>query len=129
MTRTRHTADTITDDALDHLYRQLATLHRRTETAEVRAAELEKATARAEKAERAANISDAVTTQTKQLLARRTETLRARAEAAEAAINRVRGTIQQLCEPEPHPGHDHLCPDDIQRAIEDALDEQPKDQP
>ncbi|MFH8619181.1 hypothetical protein ACH4E8_29525 [Streptomyces sp. NPDC017979] len=98
MTSTRHTADTITDDALDHLYQ------------------------RAEKAERAANISDAVTTQTKQLLARRTETLRARAEAAEAAIKRVHAALADADWGGPERA-------DVISELRAALDEQPKDQP
>ncbi|MEU9606171.1 hypothetical protein [Streptomyces sp. NPDC048057] len=97
MSQPRHTADTITDDALDHLYRQLATLHRRTE-------------------------DDADTIRHWQ---GRAETAEVRAEKAEAAIDRVRTALARLCDDVPHPGHDHLCPDDIQRAIEDALDEQP----
>ncbi|MFG2747238.1 hypothetical protein ACGFY0_45305, partial [Streptomyces chartreusis] len=46
-----------------------------------------------------------------------------RAIAAEAALERVRAYAVRL-DIEPHPGHDHVCPDDVRRAIEAALDEQ-----
>ncbi|MEU3447224.1 hypothetical protein AB0H29_08335 [Streptomyces thermolilacinus] len=47
--------------------------------------------------------------------------------AAKAAIDRVRATVDDLCD-EPHPGHDHVCPGDVRRYILAALDE-PTQQP
>jgi hypothetical protein len=43
-----------------------------------------------------------------------------RAERAEAAIERVRGAVEALCH-EPHPSHDHVCPDDVRKAVRAAL--------
>lgn len=45
-----------------------------------------------------------------------------RAEKAEAANARVRSLADDLCFEE-HPGHDHLCPDDVRDIIRAALDE------
>jgi chromosome segregation ATPase len=45
-----------------------------------------------------------------------------RAERVEAALDRVRATVDDLCD-EPHPGHDHVCPDDVRRYVLAALDE------
>ncbi|OII64612.1 hypothetical protein BJP40_19940 [Streptomyces sp. CC53] len=45
-----------------------------------------------------------------------------RAERAEAALDRVRAALDDLCD-EPHPSHDHLCPDDIRARIRAAVDE------
>jgi hypothetical protein len=50
-----------------------------------------------------------------------------RAERAEAALDRVRAALDDLCH-EPHPSHDHVCPDDVRRHVLAALDE-PKEQP
>jgi hypothetical protein len=44
-----------------------------------------------------------------------------RAEQAEAAVARVRGYARTLTA-EPHPIHDHECPDDVRAAILSALD-------
>jgi hypothetical protein len=44
----------------------------------------------------------------------------------QAAIARVRATVDELCR-DPHPGHDHVCPDDVRKAVHAALD-QPKEQ-
>lgn len=46
------------------------------------------------------------------------------AELAEAAIARVHAAVEQLCV-DPHPGHDHVCPDDVSKAVLAALDEPP----
>ncbi|KUH38406.1 MULTISPECIES: hypothetical protein [Streptomyces] len=45
----------------------------------------------------------------------------ARAAELEAALDRVRATVTDLCD-EPHPDHDHLCPDDVRRYVLDAID-------
>jgi hypothetical protein len=37
-------------------------------------------------------------------------------------IDRVRAAVDKLCH-EPHPSHDHVCPDDVRKAILDALTE------
>ena len=42
---------------------------------------------------------------------------------AEAAIERVRALADRLCR-EPHPSHDHECPDDVREYIRAALDPQ-----
>lgn len=39
----------------------------------------------------------------------------------EARIERVRQILDGLCA-EPHGSHDHVCPDDVRRAVTDALD-------
>ncbi|QTU45619.1 hypothetical protein F3K20_12755 [Streptomyces scabiei] len=44
------------------------------------------------------------------------------AEKAEAAIARVHEAVDKLCR-EPHPGHDHVCPDDVRKAVLGALAE------
>lgn len=46
----------------------------------------------------------------------------ARAEQAETAIARVRVATDNLCY-EPHPEHDHVCPDEVRATILDALAE------
>ena len=48
---------------------------------------------------------------------------RERAEQAEAATARVHAYLISLCA-EPHPSHDHVCPDDVRRDILTALDQQ-----
>ncbi|MEU5974379.1 hypothetical protein [Streptomyces sp. NPDC047315] len=101
MTGTRHTADTITDDALDQLYTDRDFFLRLAQDARV--AEERRTTERDEQQTRAVR--------------------------AQAALARVRTALARLCDDVPHPGHDHLCPDDIQRAIENALDEQQEHQP
>jgi hypothetical protein len=45
-----------------------------------------------------------------------------RARRAETALNRVRAALDDLCD-EPHPSHDHVCPDDVRRHVLAALDE------
>lgn len=40
------------------------------------------------------------------------------------AIARVHAELISLCR-EPHPSHDHVCPDDVRRTILAALDDQP----
>lgn len=40
----------------------------------------------------------------------------------QAAIARVHAYLIRLCD-EPHPSHDHLCPDDVRRTILNALDQ------
>lgn len=45
-----------------------------------------------------------------------------RAERAEAAIERVRGAVDAFCH-EPHPSHDHVCPDDVRKVVLAALDQ------
>jgi prefoldin subunit 5 len=82
MSQKRHTASSITDDALDQLYERLR------------------------KAERAADLlagshrrveqADAVTAETKRLMERRTTTLRERAERAEAALERLTKWCDEL---------------------------------
>jgi hypothetical protein len=49
-----------------------------------------------------------------------------RARRAEAALDRVRAAVDDLCH-EPHPSHDHICPDDVRRHVLAALDK-PKEQ-
>ena len=44
------------------------------------------------------------------------------AEEYSAAIARVHAYLISLCD-EPHPSHDHLCPDDVRRDILTALDQ------
>ena len=58
----------------------------------------------------------------KQLIGQHQEALQMLREA-EAAIERVRVVVADLCE-EPHPSHDHVCPDDVRRAVRAALDPQ-----
>ncbi len=81
-------------------------------TAKVRIRELEQA------------LADADTTQ---LHTDRTCEAVQRAGRAEAAVDRVRVTVDDLCD-EPHPTHDHICPDDVRRTLLAALDE-PTQQP
>jgi hypothetical protein len=45
-----------------------------------------------------------------------------RADHAEAANARVRTAVDDLCH-EPHPSHDHVCPDDVRRTLLAALPE------
>jgi hypothetical protein len=54
----------------------------------------------------------------------RAEKRAARYEEIEAAEQRVRAQLDDLCR-EPHPSHDHVCPDDVRRYILRALDEPP----
>lgn len=54
----------------------------------------------------------------------RAEKRAARYEEIEAAEQRVRSELDDLCR-EPHPSHDHVCPDDVRRYILRALDEPP----
>jgi hypothetical protein len=79
MSQKRHTASSITDDALDQLYERLRKAER---TADLLAG-----------SHRRAEQADAVTAGTKRLMERRTTTLRERAERAEAAIERVRAVL------------------------------------
>ncbi|MFI6103196.1 hypothetical protein [Streptomyces sp. NPDC051310] len=44
-----------------------------------------------------------------------------RADHAEAAVERVRAALDDLCD-EPHPSHDHVCPDDVRRHVLAALE-------
>ncbi|MFF9632955.1 hypothetical protein ACF1GQ_28900, partial [Streptomyces fradiae] len=48
--------------------------------------------------------------------------------AAQAAVDRVRDVVNDLCG-EPHPGHDHICPNDIRRYVLDAIDGPVRPQP
>lgn len=50
----------------------------------------------------------------------RAEAAEARAERAEAALERVRVAVNALCH-EPHPSHDHVCPDHIAAVVQAAL--------
>lgn len=91
--------DQMTDDDLDKLRDQLA-------TAEARVVELEAALADADATQlHTDGACEAVQ----------------RAETAEAALDRVRATVNDLCD-EPHPTHDHICPDDVRRYVLDVLD-------
>lgn len=45
-----------------------------------------------------------------------------RAEKAEAAVDRVRHALDEMCR-EPHPNHDHLCPEDVRRDVLKVIDE------
>ena len=44
------------------------------------------------------------------------------AQTAQAAIERVRRVVDELSL-EPHPSHDHVCPDDVRKTVFAALDE------
>ncbi|MEU0665731.1 hypothetical protein ABZ508_26595 [Streptomyces lavendulocolor] len=46
-----------------------------------------------------------------------------RAEKARRRIDRVRQAVDDLCR-EPHPTHDHVCPDDVRSRVLAALDQQ-----
>jgi hypothetical protein len=105
MIERRHTADTITDDALDALYESL-------EAAQQTA--LARQLATCDQAFASATHRAAVAEQ--------------RAVRAEVAIVRVREALDDLCE-EPHPSHDHVCPDDVRRRILAALDEPKEPRP
>lgn len=45
-----------------------------------------------------------------------------RAEKAETAVARARALADRWCR-EPHPTHDHSCPDDVRRELLAALDD------
>ncbi|MFF8290451.1 hypothetical protein ACF068_14650 [Streptomyces sp. NPDC016309] len=89
----RHTADTITDDALDALYRRIETLEH-------------------------------VAAGNK----RHVQRLIPELQRAEAALDRVRAALDEFCH-EPHPDHDHVCPDDVRRHVLAALDEPKEPRP
>lgn len=88
----RLTVNTITSDALDALYD------------------------RAEQAERSAKAWETTARQ----YAGNADYWRNRAERAEAALDRVRAAVNALCH-EPHPSHDHVCPDHIAAVVQAAL--------
>ncbi|NUK22045.1 hypothetical protein [Streptomyces lunaelactis] len=98
MTEPRLTVDTITSDQLDALYDQL---DRRREQVYAEREQM-RASFREQDAENAH--------------------LRAERDTAQAAIERVRDALNSLCA-DPHPGHDHVCPDDVRAAVRAALDE------
>lgn len=101
MTERRHTADTITDDALDELYDRLAAAEQRAENFEGRASAFEQ---RTKKAERAVTLlADA----------------HQRAGQAEAAIERVRRMTNILATTQTPV----LDPDSVRALLLRALDE------
>ncbi|MCX4540473.1 hypothetical protein [Streptomyces sp. NBC_01565] len=100
----RHTVDTITSDALDQLYARIDTL-------EHVAASNKQAYVDAVKDFQAVEEAALV--------------LGAAYEWHLHALDRIRLAVGSLCH-EPHPSHDHVCPDDVLRLVEAAL-AQPKE--
>ena len=135
----RHTVDTITDDALDQLYAQLDELHQEINAAGTALADMarkrneqmdraEQAEAKAERYNRAAVSAAALSHAANEKLRRNNAWLSSRVRELEQRVDRVRAVVEALCD-EPHPAHDHICPDNVRKAIRDAIEEQPAPAP
>ncbi|WP_060880606.1 hypothetical protein [Streptomyces scabiei] len=143
----RLTVDTINSDQLDALYDRVATAEQEADDSVAAASRLTVLVGkRAEKAEKAAknqrHRADIAETELRVLRAglrangadpTQIQNLWAQIRLRNGQwrdekrrVDRVRAAVDKLCR-EPHPGHDHVCPDDVRKAVLDALAEPKED--